>query len=545
MGRVVILGLDGATFAVIDPLIEKGLLPNLARLRREGVRGELRTTIPPVTPCAWSTFATGKNPGKHRIFDFIYREPGAYRLVPVDARRRRGPTLWRLADEAGLRTCVFNVPLTYPPEALRRGVMVTGLLTPSTRTTYTHPPELAAELDRVTGGYRVGAEQAYSPGLEGPFLKGLLRDLDRRAAAARHLWRQRPWDLFIAVFNESDTVQHGLWHAWDPRHPRHREPLARRFGDAFARVYRRLDEEVGWYLRQLGPEDTLIVMSDHGAGPLRAFFFVNNWLLEQGLLRLRRSLGTRFKGWLFEFGFTPNAAYNALLRLGGGGLKHRVRFGVGQPWLSRLFLSFADVDWSRTRAYSFGNMGQVWANLRGREPEGTVEPGPDHDRLLEELRRRLQQLPAPAGDGPALEQVWRREELYSGPFVGEAPDLLFMPRDMQYVAFGDYEFASRHLFEGSTGISASHRMEGVLLGWGAGLGSGREVAGACIEDIAPTVLHLLGLAVPADMDGRSLAEGKPKVVRAQEAAPEESRTAYSEEEKEALKQRLRQLGYLA
>ena len=546
MGRVVVLGLDGATFAVIDPLIERGLLPHLARLRREGLRGTLRTTVPPVTPCAWSTFATGKNPGKHRIFDFIYREPGAYRLTPMDARRRLGPTLWRLADEAGLRTCIFNVPLTYPPEPLRRGVMVTGLLTPSTRATYTHPPELARELDRVTGGYPVGVEQAYSPGLEGPFLRGILRDLNRRAAAARHLWQRSRWDLFVAVFNESDTVQHGLWHAWDPTHPRHTEQLAEQFGDAFARVYRRLDEEVGWYREQLGPEDTLIVMSDHGAGPLRAFFFVNNWLLREGFLRLRPRTRTRWKRWLFDLGLTPNALYNVLLRFGAGGVKHRTGFGKAQRLYDLLFLSFADVDWPRTQAYSFGNMGQVWVNLRGREPQGVVEPGVEYDRLLEELRRRLQRLRAPAGDGPLLERVWRREELYTGPFVEEAPDLLFMPRDMQYVAFGQYEFAGRHLFESSTGISASHRMEGVLLGTGAGLRTGREVQGARIEDLAPTVLHLLGLAVPADMDGRSLAEGAPRLTEAQAAAVTEAQpSAYSEEEKEAVKRRLRDLGYLA
>jgi len=545
VGRVVILGLDGATFAVIDPLIEQGLLPNLARLRREGTWGGLRTTIPPVTPSAWSSFATGKNPGKHRIFDFIYREPGTYGLTPVDARRRVGPTLWRLTDEAGLRTCVFNVPLTYPPEPLEHGVMVTGLLTPSTLTSYTHPPGLAEELDRVTGGYRVGIEQAYSPGLEGRFLRGLLSDLRRRAAAARYLWEQEDWDLFIAVFNETDTVQHGLWHAWDPAHPRHTEELAEQFGDAFAQVYGRLDEEVGWYLQQLGPDDTLIIMSDHGAGPMQAFFFVNNWLLREGFLCLRSSVRTRFKQWLFDLGVTPNAVYSALLRFGGAEVKHRTGFGKAQGLYDLFFLSFGDVDWSRTRAYSFGNMGQIWVNLRGREPRGIVAPGTEYDRVLEELRVRLYQLQAPAGEGPAMEHVWRRGELYTGPHVGEVPDLLFMPRDMQYVAFGQYEFASRHLFEGSTGISSSHRMEGVLLAQGPGFTPGEERVGAEIMDITPTVLHLLGLPLRSDMDGHSLAAGTPETAEVEAEKTEADESAYSEEEKETVAQRLRDLGYLA
>jgi predicted AlkP superfamily phosphohydrolase/phosphomutase len=551
VGRVVILGLDGATFRVLDPLMDQGHLPNLTRLRREGLCGELASTIPPVTPCAWSSFATGKNPGKHRIFDFIYREPATYRVAPVDARRRAGATLWHLADEAGLRACIFNVPLTYPPEPLRQGVLVTGLLTPPTRgVIYTHPPDLARELDRITGTYRVGIEQAYSPGLEARFRKNLLTGLERRAAAARYLWHQGPWDLFVAVFNETDTVQHGLWHAWDPAHPRHRQDLGRRFGDAFARVYSRLDREVGWYLDQLGPEDTLIVMSDHGAGPLRSFFFVNNWLLRTGLLRLRGDPLTRFRRAALDLGLTPNSIFNGLLRLGGGALKRLTTFGRGQRWLARLFLSFADVDWTRTRAYSFGNMGPLWVNLKGREPQGSVEPGADYEEVLKELRHELLHLRGPGDREPMVEHLWRGDELYTGPYVEEAPDLLFMPRDMQYVAFGDYAFAGARLFQASLGISASHRLAGVLLAHGPTLAPGTHPAGAGgagakLEDIAPTVLHLLGLPVPSDMDGRSLAVGTPTVTQVEAAKEGEAESAYSEEEKEAVRQHLRSLGYLA
>ncbi len=144
-----------------------------------------------------------------------------------------------------------------------------------------------------------------------------------------------------------------------------------------------------------------------------------------------------------------------------------------------------------------------------------------------------------------MEQVWRREELYTGPHVGEVPDLLLVPRDMQYVAFGQYQFASRHLFEGSTGISSSHRMEGVLLARGPGFEVGREMVGADIKDIAPTVLHVLGLPVHSDMDGHSLAEGTPETVQVEAEKTEAVDSAYSDEEKETVAQRLRDLGYLA
>jgi len=544
VGRVVILGLDGATFSVIDPLIDQGHAPNLARLRREGLWGKLRTTVPPVTPAAWSSFATGKNPGKHRIFDFVYREPGTYTVTPVDARRRVGPTLWELADKAGLKTCVFNVPLTYPTDPLVNGAMVSGLLTPS-GVVYTHPPGLCENIERITGGFQPGVEQAYSPGREGPFLRGIVRGLEQRIVAARYLWEQENWDLFIAVFNETDTVQHGLWHAWDPTHPRHTKRLERDFARAFAEVYGRLDEELGWYLEHLRPDDALLVMSDHGAGQLRSFFFVNNWLLEQGHLRLRDDPATTLKKMLFDSGLTPNSIFNMVLRLGGGSLKHRATFGRGQGWLARMFLSFANVDWERTRAYSFGNMGPIWVNLRGREPGGAVQPGRPCDHLLKDLRRRLLRLKAPDTGLPMVGQVWRREELYTGPYLTEAPDLLFMPRDMEYVAFGDYEFAGSRLFEGSMGISASHRMDGVFFGCGARFGPARELEGARIEDITPTVLHLLGLPVRSDMDGRSLAAGEPTVVEAAPVQPGETGSVYSEEEKAEVQRRLRDLGYLA
>src|SRR4030042_920415 len=180
--KVFILGLDGAGREIIDSLIGLGKLPAFRKLKEGGVMGRLRTTIPPITGSAWSSFMTGKNPGKHGIFDFIHRKEGTYQLSPINARLREGRPFWSWASDAGKKICVFNVPVTYPPEKLN-GMMVTGMLTPSNKTDYTFPLSLAKELDRVTQGYRIHITESYSKGGEERFLKHLEEMTEKRKKA--------------------------------------------------------------------------------------------------------------------------------------------------------------------------------------------------------------------------------------------------------------------------------------------------------------------------------------------------------------------------
>jgi predicted AlkP superfamily phosphohydrolase/phosphomutase len=213
------------------------------------------------------------------------------------------------------------------------------------------------------------------------------------------------------------------------------------------------------------------------------------------------------KAGLFRLGFAPMKIYDLLMRFGLGALKREVVRGKGQGLLKALFLSFDEVDWSRTKAYSLGNVGQIFLNVRGREPQGTVEPGAEYEALRDEIIAQLKTLRDPRTGEPVVEQIYRREEIYTGPAFERAADILFIPTRMEYFGFGEYEFGSNQVIEAmKRGISGTHRMNGVLMLYGKPIQPGMVVSGASLYDLAPTILHLMGEGVPTDMDGRVLTE---------------------------------------
>jgi predicted AlkP superfamily phosphohydrolase/phosphomutase len=252
--------------------------------------------------------------------------------------------------------------------------------------------------------------------------------------------------------------------------------------------------------------------------------------------------------------------YDTLMRLGLGSLKREVVRGQGQGLLKTLFLSFEDIDWSRTQAYSLGNVGQVYLNVAGREPQGCVQPGAEYEQVREQIIARLQTLRDPESGELVVESIYRREELYHGEHLGKAPDIVFLPRRLEYFGFGEYEFGSHKIIESMRrGISGTHRMNGVFMAYGASIQPGAVVENASLYDLAPTILHLMGEPVAAHMDGRVLDEAlAPAGSRAprtpqpvstsgqgdtsgNDAAPGDTLSA---EDKKILADRLRSLGYV-
>jgi predicted AlkP superfamily phosphohydrolase/phosphomutase len=475
---------------------------------QDGAWGELRSTIPPMTAPAWTSFATGKNPGKHGLYDWIGRDRDSYDVSPLTAQHIAEPTLWSLLSDSKRRLCVFNVPMTYPPQPVN-GLMVSGMPAPSTRVTITYPPSLLEEIQQVVGEYLLYPDpgQAYSDAGVDAFLERLYRTTETRLRTLDYLREREAWDFLMVVFNGTDTVQHALWKYMSPAHPLHDPTKAERYGDAILHYYQFIDEALGRLLDSLDDDTVLLIMSDHGFGPFHKFIHVNNWLRQQGWLRLKRTPKTRGKSALFRLGFAPMPIYNFLMRLGLGGLKREVVRGEGQGLLKMLFLSFDDVDWQRTVAYSLGNIGQIYLNVRGREPLGTVAPGAEYETLRDEIIERLQELRDPETGEAVVQEIYRREEIYNGPALERAADILFIPTRMEYFGFGEYEFGSNRIIEAmKRGISGTHRMNGVLLLHGKPVRPGGQIKGASLCDLAPTILHLMGKPVLSDMDGRVLTE---------------------------------------
>lgn len=553
--KVLVIGLDGATFDLIKPWAAEGYLPALSRLLRQGAHGSLRSTIPPMTAPAWTSFATGANPGKHRLYDWVAREPGTYRFTPVTALDATIPTLYTLLSQAGRRVCTLNVPMTYPPVPVN-GVMISGLPAPGTQNTITYPATLYEEIVAATGDYILYPDpgQAYSDSGVDAFLECLYRCTDGRIRVFDHLYGREAWDFGMVVFNGTDTICHALWKYMDGEHPLHDQRRYNKYGTAIRDYYRYLDTYLGRVLDTLEKDTTLLVMSDHGFGPFHKFIHVNNWLIREGFMNLGLGISSRTKQALFRRGFTPMNVYNTLMQLGLGSLKREVVRGQGQGLLKALFLSFADVDWGRTVAYSLGNVGQIYLNVAGREPLGCVTPGPAYERIREEIIERLYTLRDPETGHQVVETVYRREEIYSGDQLEQAPDILFLPRRLEYFGFGEYEFGSHRVIERmKRGISGTHRMDGVFLAYGAAIEPGVTVDDARIIDLAPSILHLMGLPVPAYMDGRVLAEICASGFRSA-PVPEQSLAWHhsdngaagglTEAEKQILAERLRNLGYV-
>ena len=549
--KAVIIGLDGATWTLLQPWIDQGQLPNLARLMQEGASGPLTTTIPPVSASAWVSFATGCNPGKHGAFDFVFPQPGGYDIGVINVLVRGVPPFWKTIEEAGGEVGLMSVPITYPPQPIR-GFTVNGFLVPNEQSAYTYPPELKEELKREGQRWPLHEFEGNRSRHPGRFLQDML-DFDvTRTNTIIWMMQHKSWDLLACVLKTPDTVHHEVWHIIDPTHPRYDAELNRQFAPAVLDYFKKIDDCVGRIIAAAPPDTFVAIMSDHGGGPFHKFFHVNNWLAQQGLLKFKRTPLSLFKRALFQLGFTPITSLKIVNFFKLGRLRRRVKRGRGRGMLKRLFLSFGDVDWSRTQAFAVGNFGQIYLNVKGQRAQGIVEPGAEYEAVREQIIRSALALRDPDSGDQVIAQVYKKEELYHGDRVPLAPDLILHTDRSKYVSFGHADFGSNKILEPSIGQTGHHTMDGIMVLHGPGVKAGEAIRGNII-DIGPTVLYALGLPIPSIMDGKVLqAAFVPEYLAAhpitrQASSAEDvaaSTKVYSEEDEEQVMERLRQLGYV-
>ncbi len=504
--KVLVIGLDGATLDLLGPWIAAGELPNLQRLMVQGAWGKLRSTLPPISSSSWSSFLTGTNPGKHGLVDFVYPGADSYKVTMINSSSRQTLALWNWLNEAGRKVGLLGIPTTYPPEPVE-GFMVSGFMAPGPDSEWAYPRSLKQELQTALGGFQLSPNERYrSTRHLDRFLDDLVASVENRTQAALYLMREKPWDLFAVVYWDTDMVQHEIWRLIDPGHPRYDAAEAERHQDRILGFHRKVDADVGRLLAELDEDTLVIVMSDHGFGPVHSFFLTNNWLASLGLLKFKRNPWTGTKRLLFRLGYTPLRMFRIARALGLGRLRKSVRFQQRAGLVNRLFLSFDDVDWARTRAFSIGSFGQVYINVAGVRPEGSVPAGEEYEELKDQIARAALALRDPRTGDSLVERVYRREEIYSGPYVRRTPDLIIQPRGWEYMAFGHADFGSNQLVESITGLSGHHRLDGIVILSGPGVKPGIRLEGASILDLAPTILHGMGVAVPQDLDGRVLSE---------------------------------------
>lgn len=554
--RVLVIGLDGAPFPLLAKWAEMGHMPTLRRLLANGAGGQLRSTMPPTSGPAWTSFATGMNPGRTGVYDFLFRRSGSYVFPPVNASMRSGRTLWRLLSDSGAKVGVVNVPISYPVEPVD-GTFISGWMTPYFAKDYTWPPELAAEIESKVGDYRIYPSETFSERGKKAFFEASDELLELLTRTTLYLMERDDWDFFMTVYFDVDRILHQLWHALDDGHPwrgRRDGRAAAALEPAVLRYFERLDADIARVIAKAGEDTTVILMSDHGMGRASRFVVLNNLLLELGYIRLEDDLPTRLKAFALRCGFSLRNVHKLADRIGIA--KHAEYKSVYSmdSVLKRFFLSFHNVDWPKSRAYSFGrHYGSLFLNVKGREPHGCVDPA-DYERTRDEIAEALLAWRDPRLGRPLVSRAIRREEVYHGPRFDEAPDLILLPEDDADIFYGLSDFGSSRIWDETYRYSGMHRDNGMIVAAGPLVRRGGAAPDAAIVDLAPTILYLLDREIPADMDGRVLEEmldpgfvsGRPirRGAAGSEPGDQPGAREYSAEEEAEVMQRLRDLGYL-
>jgi len=550
--KVAVFGLDGITFDLIQPWLDEGRLPNLAKLMAKGASGRLRSTIPPVSASAWASFFTGTNPGQHGLVDFTYPATHGYEIKVSNSQTRSAPALWEIVGAAGGQVGVVSMPMTYPPQPVN-GLMLCSFLTPSSDSEYSYPASLKDEVAAAHGPFPLHMSEKGRGTDPGRFVRAVTEMELGRGKVVCDLLENKPWDLFLYVFETTDNLQHEVWHLLDETHPLHDPAMATAVMPAILDFYEAVDHLLGEMIALL-PDDTLVVvMSDHGFGPFHKFFHINNWLAKHGWLKFKRSPLSLAKRLAFKLGMTPINALKWVTRLQLSGLRKNVKRGRGRGMLKRLFLSLDDVDWPRTKAFSVGNFGQVYLNVQGQRPQGAVSPA-DYENLRKDIAAAALAYRDPADGSQVVQQVYQREEIFHGASSQRLPDLVLHTDRARYVSFGHADFGSNKITELSAGQTGHHHMVGVVGLAGPGVRENEALDEASILDLAPTILHYLGLPVPTYMDGQVLAraftdqfnQDNPVEYNDTGAQGNAEDAGYSsDEEKELVLERLRDMGYVA
>jgi len=454
--KLMIVGLDCVPPEIVfDDMRDE--LPVLSGLMERGAWGRLESCDPPITVPAWSCMMSSRDPGTLGFYGFRNRKDHSYDgLAFATSDKVRVDRLWDLLSREGKHVVALGVPQTFPPRPVN-GEMVSCFLTPSTDSKFTYPEDLKDEVRRVVGDYMVDVPD-YRTDEKDRILRDINEMTRRRFALARHLRDTRPWDFLMLVEMGPDRLHHAFWRFYDHAHPDY-EP-GNPYEQGFRDYYRYLDSEVGALIEGLDDTTALLVVSDHGAQAMHGGIQVNEWLMQEGYLSL------------VDPPTTPTP------------------FGKLQ------------VDWPRTRVWADGGYySRIFMNVKGREPEGVIEPA-DYEALRDELIAKLEALGDEDGNSIGT-RVYRPTDLYRE-VNGVAPDLICYFGNLAWRSIGSVGDGRVQVRENDTGPDdANHAKYGIAIMLGPGMPDSLP-DDAHLFDIAPTLLTALGMDVPAEMRGRAL-----------------------------------------
>ena len=480
--QALLIGLDGGTFTVLDPLMERGIMPNLRDLCDRGVRANLRTVMPPLTPPGWTSMLTGKRPGEHGVFDFFQKESVDNELFHLATSDDiQAATVWSLATDHGRKVISLNFPLMFPPppvngcvvpggwmpwRQLRLGCHPAGLFDRLKALPSFNPRELSLDMELEAKAIEGCADEEYRDWIELH-----IRREERWFEVVTYLMRTEPAELVGVVFDGVDKLQHLCWRFLDPAcSPADPSPWEREIAALCESYFARLDDIIGQLVALAGPQAVTVLASDHGFGPSSEVFYLNTWLEQQGYL-----------AWADDAAREAAQAAGATPRIGFKQMTRHVY----------------ELDWDRTVAYA-ATPSSNGIHIVAREPGGDGPlPAETRRRISAELASRLAQIPHPANGHPLVSEVWTREEAFAGPFEALAPDVSMILDGGAAVSI----LRSDMLHQRRAVPSGSHRWEGMFVACGPSIRPGAALDELSIVDVAPLLLYVLGLPVPEDMTG--------------------------------------------
>lgn len=505
--KIVVIGLDGATFRLLDPLIKQGIMPNLGRLRERGTAAVLRSTMPPYTAPAWTTFATGVNPGKHGCYDFLLPTDDLEKFDLCNSSHIRTATLYELLAEAGKKSILINLPNSFPPKLATP--TITDMLTVGDNCVF--PESLKTKYPSLQRYRLAPNEELNVKGQYDEYVDDIIAVETDHMAAVRELWVNEPWDFFYYLFSATDWISHAMFN--------------RLMDGSFPKAYdlfRYIDEQIGWFMENLSADGQLYIVSDHGFKVYHQTFYFNSWLEQQGYLKTKTADAESFhqdiskqdeqrsriqKTKRFKVGISKNTmrwlSKSKTIERTARWFYHK----VAKPFLPVRFNLDITIDFDHTLAcFPKGRtMTAIYINDGRKYKQGKPMTDADYHKLRDEIKTKLEALRGPDGM-PVTPKVYTKEDIYGDATPERCPDLFY--------EFGDYwfvgQFHSSELFVSET--SNKHDSLGVLFAYGEGITVGATLPEQSIAAVTPTLLHALGLPVPRYMDNAPLpvfSEAKP------------------------------------
>lgn len=499
--KVVVIGLDGGTYSVLKPLAVEGIMPNFKRLLDHGAHGILESTMPPMTGTAWTTFATGKNPGKHGVYDFLLSNGTLEDFRVTTSKDIKGKTIYEIIDEHNLKPITINLPNSWPPRLKNKQIVITCLLTQGDQ--WIWPSSLITEYPELKK-YKLTPNESLRVSERHDAYIDEIAELEHdHLAAVKKIFKDKPWDFFFYLFSATDWVQHA----------RLDKILANRDPKSLA-VYSVVDQYLGWFIDNLPADANLLIMSDHGFKAYKKTFYFNKWLEKEGFLTTKEGEGQ------FRVEVTRRAKESAKVKAKKKKIKLNKKLFKILSWspalekftkkiykkLIKKYLPInlnVDIGIDYSKSYACFPKGSyvtnVYLNYAKKYKNGIIKTEEEYLEIRSRLKNKIEALRDPENN-KVIDKIFTKEEIYGQNAPLDAPDLFF--------ELGDYwldgHFGSGKLFDNDQ-ISNKHEKDGIFLAYGPDIKPG-TLSRKGIADIAPTVLHMMNIPIPKDIDGRVISE---------------------------------------